>query len=178
MSYMTMEEQIASHLTFLKNEQLTVDELLIDKGFVRCDIVGTSQSRGELCYQTKKTSLRNGLVGLATWLRSKGGEIKTYKTYGLSEARETREQDPVEIATTTGNEAIKNAQLFWHMSDQIGESEYLLKKGVGYYGIRFPSWRPSSTPVSPGRPAMTSTSRSHARPPAASPYSAPAFPRA
>lgn len=34
-------------------------------------------------------------------------------------------------------ENIKKAEIFWQMSDPIGEAEYLLKKGVGYYGIRF-----------------------------------------
>lgn len=33
--------------------------------------------------------------------------------------------------------ASEKAKLFWSMSDQIGEAEYLLIKGVGYYGIRF-----------------------------------------
>lgn len=136
MSYMTMEEQIASHLAFLKNERMAVEELLVDKGFIRCDITGAPQGRGELCYQTKKTFLRNGLVGLATWLRTKGGEIKTHKTYGLSNLKKSLEEE-VEIVSTNKKEAIEKAKFFWNMSDQTGESEYFLKKGVGYYGIRF-----------------------------------------
>jgi len=135
MSYMTMEEQIASHLIFLKNEQLAVEELLIDKGFTRCNIIGESQGRGELCYQTKKNLLQNGLVGLITWLRTKNGEIKTHKTYGVLESQVTQYKH-IEISVPK-NAAIERAKLFWHMSDQIGESEYFLKKGVGYYGIRF-----------------------------------------
>jgi hypothetical protein len=57
MSYMRMEEQIASHLAFLKKEQFAVDELLIDKGFIRCNIIGEPTGRGELCYHTKMTLL-------------------------------------------------------------------------------------------------------------------------
>jgi len=129
MSYMTIEEQIASHLAFLSNEQVAVDELMIDKGFL--------QGRGELCYQTKKTFLRNGLVGLATWLRTTGGEIKNHKTYGLSNSQKSENKEPLEMILTGPQEAIKKAKYFWSMSDQIGSSEYLLKKGVGYYGIRF-----------------------------------------
>jgi len=138
MSYMTIEEQIASHLAFLKKEQFVIDDLLIDKGFIRCNMIGDSASRGELCYQTKKTLLRNGLIGLATWLRIKGGEIKTHKTYGLSNAKLPLEQDLTNIKDIECNaEAVEKVKLFWNMSDQIGEAEYLLKKGVGYYGIRF-----------------------------------------
>lgn len=137
MSYMTMEEQIISHLDFLKKEQLAIDDLLIDKGFVRCNIVGESTGRGELCYQTRKTLLRNGLIGLATWLRTKGGEIKTHKTYGIPSVKLLLDEVPEKIKDKTSNEAMAKAKLFWNMSDQIGEAEYLLKKGVGYYGIRF-----------------------------------------
>ena len=135
MSYMTMNEQIASHLTFLKGEQVVIEELLIDKGFIRCDVVGAPPGRGELAYQSKQTLLRNGLVGLMTWLRTTGGAVKTHKTYGLSDLEKPSDVNQSETAET--NEAIKKAKLFWQMSDETGESEYLLKKGVGYYGIRF-----------------------------------------
>jgi len=136
MSYMTMEEQITSHIAFLKNEQIAINELQLDKGFIRCDIVGTS-GRGELCYQTKKTLLKNGLIGLSTWLRTKGGEIKTHKTYGLSSSWKSLNDNQEIMFLTDKQEAIKKAKFFWDMSSQIGSSEYLLKKGVGYYGIRF-----------------------------------------
>lgn len=134
MSYMTMEEQIISHLNFLKKEQIAIDNLLIDQGFVRCHIVGESIGRGELSYQTKKTLLRNGLIGLATWLRTKGGEVKTHKTYGLPSTTLSSNADLKKINSSM---ALEKAKFFWSMSDQIGEAEYLLKKGVGYYGIRF-----------------------------------------
>lgn len=135
MSYMTMEEQMASHLTFLKNEQLDITELLIDKGFIRCNLQNAPQGRGEFCYQTKKTLLNNGLVGLTTWLRTKGG-VKRHKTYGLWNQQKSSNEVP-SLDTTSESEAIKRAKLFWGTSDQIGKSEYLLIKGVGYYGIRF-----------------------------------------
>ncbi|HET6245238.1 MAG TPA: toprim domain-containing protein [Bacteroidia bacterium] len=131
---MTIEEQIVSHVMFLKKEQIAMDDLLIDQGFIRCHIVGESIGRGELCYQTKKTLLRNGLIGLATWLRTKGGEIKTHKTYGLPN---TTSLPGIDLEKIKNREASEKAKIFWNMSDQIGEAEYLLKKGVGYYGIRF-----------------------------------------
>jgi phage/plasmid primase-like uncharacterized protein len=133
---MTIDEQIASHITFLKGEQIEIDELLIDREFVRCDIIGAPPGRGELCYKTKRSVLRNGYVGLATWLRTKGGEIKTYKTYGHSEEQSSLDKNPV-VTARKNSEASEKAKLFWDMSDQTGEAEYLLKKGVGYYGIRF-----------------------------------------
>jgi phage/plasmid primase-like uncharacterized protein len=136
MSYMTMEEQIASHINFLKNEQLDIAELLIDKGFIRCDLQSASQGRGELCYQTKKTLFNNGLVGLGTWLRTKGGTVKTHKTYGLWNSQKSPNKD-LTVDRTSESEAIKRTKFFWSMSDETGESEYLLVKGVGYYGIRF-----------------------------------------
>ncbi|MBA3978468.1 MAG: toprim domain-containing protein [Nitrosopumilus sp.] len=34
-------------------------------------------------------------------------------------------------------ESTKKSELFWEYSDRTGESDYLRKKSVGYYGIRF-----------------------------------------
>lgn len=136
MSYMTMEEQIASHLAFLTENDFTVKELHIDGGFIRCNARSEITERGELCYQTKMTQLNKGLIGLATWIRGKGGQVKTYKTYGLSLASSNTKDTPIAIPRDI-SEAAKKAETFWRMSDQIGEAEYLLRKGVGYYGIRF-----------------------------------------
>jgi hypothetical protein len=36
MGYMTMQEQIESHLSFLKQENFIIDTLQIDQGFIRC----------------------------------------------------------------------------------------------------------------------------------------------
>ena len=136
MAYMTIEEQIESHLAFLKQQNFAVNELHIDSGFVRCNQAGQNTGRGELCYQTKTTRLDRGLVGLATWLRGEGGKIKIHKTYGLPDAKINNSE--IKCEPTDGqNESLEKARAFWEMSDQIGEAEYLLKKGVGYYGIRF-----------------------------------------
>jgi phage/plasmid primase-like uncharacterized protein len=133
MSYMTMEEQIASHFAFLKEQNFTIDKLHIDGGFVRCHHSNHIAGRGELCYQTRKTQLRNGMVGLATWCRGEGGQTKTHKTYGPAPS----DQCEVKIRSTEKQEESRKAEIFWRMSDEVGEAEYLLKKGVGYYGIRF-----------------------------------------
>ena len=138
MSYMRMEEQIASHLTFLKEQNFIVDELHIDKGFIRCHAIDQTTNRGELCYQTRKNQLKNGLVGLYTWLRGINGEVKIHKTYGLSFQNSTTDLTIKEASISANQQkAIEKAEAFWRMSDQAGEAEYLLRKGVGYYGIRF-----------------------------------------
>ena len=135
MSYMTIEEQIASHYTFLKEQNFAIDKLNIDGGFVRCCHSDQIAGRGELCYQTKKNQLRNGMVGLATWCRGEGGQTKTHKTYGPAPSDLCSSE--IKVASPEKPEEVRKAEIFWQMSDEVGEAEYLLKKGVGYYGIRF-----------------------------------------
>jgi phage/plasmid primase-like uncharacterized protein len=126
---MTMEEQMASHLKFLKDQSVSVEELQIDAGYVRCHSIDETDGRGELCYWTKQNQLNNGMIGLISWCRGKGGKIKIHKTYGYP---------PNNTNSKNINEA-RRAEFFWQMSNSVGESEYLLKKGVGYHGIRFRS---------------------------------------
>ena len=135
MSYMTMEEQIASHYAFLKEQNFAIDTLNIDGGFIRCCASNQASGRGELCYQTQKNQLRNGMVGLATWCRGEGGQVKTHKTYGRACPRFS--ESMVKNIPTERLEEVRRAEIFWQMSDEVGEAEYLLKKGVGFYGIRF-----------------------------------------
>lgn len=138
MSYMTMDEQLASHLAFLKNQNFAVEELHIDGGFVRCCAIDRTTGRGELCYQTQKNQLKNGLVGLATWCRGSGGQTNTHRTYGLSFPSPKGKVDAKgAVPSIDMLEEIRKAEVFWQMSDQVGEAEYLQRKGVGYYGIRF-----------------------------------------
>jgi phage/plasmid primase-like uncharacterized protein len=138
MSYMTMEEQIASHLTFLKNQNLAVEKLEIDGGFVRCCFLDRTTGRGELCYQTKKNQLNNGMVGLATWCRISGGQTNTHRTYGLPFPVHNAKVNVLDATDVIDAlEELRKADVFWRMSDQVGEAEYVRRKGVGYYGIRF-----------------------------------------
>lgn len=138
MSYMTMKEQIRSHLSFLVSNGLDVSELKINSGFIRCRSVGQDDGRGELSYKTTQSVLNNGTIGLATWCRCQGGVVKTHKTYGSLEGTgingmlldgQIEEQGDLESA--------RKSELFWEYSDHVGESDYLRRKGVGYYGIRF-----------------------------------------
>jgi phage/plasmid primase-like uncharacterized protein len=148
-AYMTMQEQIASHLEFLQQHDFVVDELHIDGGFIRCCPTEKTSGRGELCYQTRKTQLRNGLVGLITWIRGIGGENNTHKTYG--EDFPHNEQSKSQQNITQRLKTTENIEIFWELSDELGESEYLLRKGVGYYGIRFRNGEYGKTAIVPMR---------------------------
>jgi len=139
MSYMTKTEQIQSHLNFLVSNGLNVVELKVNSGFIRCLSVEQNDGRGELSYKTTQSILNNGMIGLATWCRCQGGIIKTHKTYGSAESECTKEMSLMkEKMEKPGDaESGRKAELFWEYSDTIGEAEYLRRKGVGYYGIRF-----------------------------------------
>jgi hypothetical protein len=138
MSYMTMKEQIRSHLNFLLSSGLNVRELKINSGFIRCRLVGQDDDRGELSYKTTQSLLNNGMIGLATWCRCQGGIVKTHKTYGSPEnAGISGISLGGQIEEQADLESVRKSELFWEYSDQSGESDYLRRKGVGYYGIRF-----------------------------------------
>ena len=138
MSYMKMKEQIRSHLNFLVSNGLEVNELKINSGFIRCRSVGQDDGRGELSYKTTQSLLNNGMIGLATWSRCQGGVVKTHKTYGSPENADTNGMSPDGQIEEPGDlESSRKSELFWEYSDHIGESDYLRRKGVGYYGIRF-----------------------------------------
>jgi hypothetical protein len=155
MKYMTIKEQIRSHLNFLLSHELDVNELKINAGFIRCRSVGQSEGRGELCYKTTQSTLNNGMVGLATWCRCQSGVIKTHKTYGISENKEPCGifVSGEKMHESVDAESLRKSELFWEYSECIGESDYLRKKGVGYYGIRFRSNAYGNVAVIPLRDA-------------------------
>lgn len=145
MAYMTLQEQLLSHTEFLHQCGLQVEKVQIGQGFLRYPATYGCKTRGELCYSTKACRLRNGKLGLATWVRGEKGVISVHKTYGrldsfffgLSYSISDEgccisdEKDHQKI------EAMHKAEVFWRLSDSYGNSDYLHRKGVGYYGIRF-----------------------------------------
>ena len=141
MTYMTINEQIKSHIEFLKSNDLEVDELKINAGFIRCMFRGKIGNRGELCYKTTQSQLNNGMLGLATWCRCQGGVINTFKTYGLPLTKNPEVNNMfsqnIEGYEQTDVGSRRKSGLFWEYSERVGESDYLRRKGVGYYGIRF-----------------------------------------
>ncbi len=151
MAYMTIEEQVASHIDFLRKHGFVIEGLHIERGFVRCHSTIKETARGEICYQTKKNQLRNGLIGLVTWARCIGGETKIHKTHGQDFS--TAQQQESQRISKEPNQVDK-IDGFWAMSREIGEAEYLLKKGVGYYGIRFRDEEYGKVAVIPMRDIM------------------------
>lgn len=145
MAYMTTQEQLLSHTEFLRQRGLHVEEIQIGKGFLRCPATYGSKGRGEFCYSTKASRLRNGMLGLATRVRGENGVISTHKTYGqydpfffgLSYSLSNKDSCTSDERDCQRTEAANKAEIFWHLSDTWGSSDYLHWKNVGYYGIRF-----------------------------------------
>lgn len=142
MGYKKHNDLLAEHIAFLDSHGLNVDELKIDSGFIRCCSIGNT-GRGELCYKTTSTSMDNGLIGLATWCRGVNG-TGNFQSYGCASV--DRENQPIitkpkaneyTFSSEKHDEAAKKAFGFWNNSQLSGTSDYLDRKGVGYYGIRF-----------------------------------------
>jgi Toprim domain-containing protein len=148
MEYMNFERQTIKHLQFLRQVGMEVDSLKINpQEFIRVGTTG-ELGRGEYAYKTVSRVLRNGMIGLLTWCRSEGGAVTTYKTCGwpchhaemdrfFSEAEFRIEFQPMmekNIHLSADPEKIKK---FWDLSSRHGRSDYLERKGVGSYRIRF-----------------------------------------
>lgn len=143
MAYKTFTQQISEHIKFLHSQGFEVDNLKINEGFIRCQKIGSTKGRRELSYKTSSRPMDNGLLGIATWCRNIEGAPSNYQTYGHSQ------QDgelplaikPVRNSIPTGHEkyldAAKRAYGFWQHSAVQGTSDYLIRKDVGSYGIRF-----------------------------------------
>jgi hypothetical protein len=146
MTYKTFTEQVLEHVAFLQGRQFDIDELKVDSAFVRCRAIGQVAGRGELSYKTTSGKLNNGLFGLATWFRGVEGESGDFKTYGLGPDGSDVPVKPPPVFTApliedTGSyeKAACKAFGFWKHSAITGKADYLDRKGVGYYGIRFRS---------------------------------------
>lgn len=145
MGYMTFEQQQVKHLQFLQEAGLEVTSLIIDSSdFIRSRTTD-ELGRGEYAYKTVSRMLNNGMMGLMTWRRSERGEISTYKTYGwpcnpTDEERYSSSQIVYQTVTKGNillNTNVDRMRKFWELSSQYGVSDYLIRKGVGSYRIRF-----------------------------------------
>jgi phage/plasmid primase-like uncharacterized protein len=143
MPYKSYSEQIREHLIFLKSNHFDITELEVNGDFVRSHQAGQCRSRGELAYKTRAMKLNNGLTGLQTWFRGPQGETCSFQTYGLgpSENEEIIHVEALVEANqknTLKHDATgRKAYGFWQHSSIHGKSEYLERKQVGCYGIRF-----------------------------------------
>lgn len=87
--------------------------------------------------------IANDLIGLSSWCRGVNGE-SNHQTFGEGptgcEVLRFHHDDPklnVSNDLERHETAAKKAYDFWIHSSETGESDYLKRKGVGYYGIRF-----------------------------------------
>lgn len=137
MGYMKFEQQVALHLQFLQQAGLTVDNLSINsREFIRSRKKG-EEGRGEYAYKTVTRQLNNGLFGLMTWCRGIDGTVKTYKTYGSPVSDKTTPVNQATDKTTVCGCDESKIKHFWEYSSCKGESDYLQRKCVKAYGIRF-----------------------------------------
>jgi hypothetical protein len=148
MGFMTFEQQQVKHIQFLQEAGLEVASLIIDSPeFIRSRRLGEI-GRGEHAYKTVTRILNNGMMGLMTWCRSKSGEINTYKTYGwpFSAANKGRffsnttsqvANQPIAERNIPLDADLEKIRKFWELSSLYGVSDYLTRKGVGSYRIRF-----------------------------------------
>lgn len=144
MGYKTYNELIAEHIKFLHSHGLDVETFEIDAGFVRCRAIDCTKGRGELSYKATSTRMGNGLIGLATWCRGIIGVVN-FHNYGLNQT-EGKQPPIVEMSRVLERNyipcekheiAARKAYGFWKHSQLIGVSDYLDRKEVGFYGLRF-----------------------------------------
>lgn len=148
MEYMNFEQQTIKHLQFLRQVGMEVDSLKINpQEFIRVGTTG-ELGRGEYAYKTVSRVLRNGMIGLLTWCRGTGGTVTTYKTYGwpchpaemdrfFSETKFQIQSQPMMEKNIHLSADLKKIKKFWDLSSRHGRADYLERKGVGSYRIRF-----------------------------------------
>lgn len=144
MSYKSYLEQIREHITFLQSKGFDIEDLKVDEDFVRSHQVEKQQYRGELAYKTRTVKLNNGLTGIQTWFRGPHGETSNFQTYGIGPTKNEgiellkRTQEATLNTETEKYEVVgRKAFGFWQYSTMSGRSDYLERKKVGNYGIRF-----------------------------------------
>jgi phage/plasmid primase-like uncharacterized protein len=153
----TYEDQIREHIDFLRSNGLDITELNIftagqgNTEYVRCRALDETSGRGEYFYQTTGSFLNNGKYGLSTICRIPGGvRVAPFRTYGLppfgninqSQVNHSPFAKPeIKISGNQENkssdEAARKSQYLWNQANESGRSDYLERKGVGSYGIRF-----------------------------------------
>ena len=169
MKTLTYYEQLSSHLNYLQLIGLEIKEILVNsKAWIRCRnavIEGMSNQGkeelshrdGDCVYRTSTFKMENGLCGMITNYRI-GSEKGTYKTYGKWETSSNKEcvadkeqelpkkkELGLEIVGSiddilAGHErAARSTFGFWINSSTSGTSDYLVRKQVGSYGLRFRS---------------------------------------
>lgn len=141
---MIYEEQVRSHVEFLRSCGLDVQILEFGQ-FVRCcSIEEVSKSKYVYICNAYKMNNKN-FLGLSTWCRGKSGTESSFKTYGQNSnnleiiTAPFHKPKTIHNLTETHEIAARRAYGFWKNSSLFGSSDYLTQKGVGAHGIRFRS---------------------------------------
>lgn len=161
MAYKSYAKQIAEHLEFLRAKNFNINELVVNptRKEIRCCAADETHGRGKLAYRCTPRRLNNDLLGLGTWCRGLLGEEDYFMTYGLWPDSDNSEIQEPFISRTQMREsegshfdlAARRAYGFWIHSAFTEKSDYLDKKGVGYYGLRFRRNRYGNVAVVPMR---------------------------
>ncbi|NDD58985.1 MAG: hypothetical protein EBZ47_07040 [Chlamydiae bacterium] len=143
-AYKTYTEQVQEHIKALNENGLNISDLKLDSSrWVRCHGHEETKGRGEYSYISSTEQLDNGLLGIRTSFRGQNG-LGNIKTYGLHPSENENvsfsAHHMVHEAPKEEQEAAARwAYGFWSHSNIQGSSNYLDRKGVGSYGIRFRS---------------------------------------
>lgn len=142
----TYEEQISEHLTQLRNAGLDVENLEIgSERFIPCYNLKGGREKS-LAYKTQERQLNNGNIGLITWYRSADGVTDTIKTQSpnLDDCSKHKPfvknipASPSDKINTKINDAVaKKAYGIWMNASDVGTSDYLNRKRVCSYGLKF-----------------------------------------
>ena len=133
----TFQEQIESHLKFLKEEGLQVASLDMSGRFVRCCAIGET-GRGNYTYKCWCNQMNGEKLGVVTFVRGLGGKTATHKTYGMSGDYTPTPSSGDARSTKDEREAEERARKYFEMhSSTEGWSPYLDAKKIKPYGIRF-----------------------------------------
>lgn len=125
-----------------------VDEIIVDGRIHRYDPPGAKRGR-KPCWYVLYDLPSGHLVGsFGDWrVNDKGTEFRSWESGAAqpdaeqtkryrAQAAAARKRSEQELAAARKN-AAEDARILWPKLSPIGESKYLLKKGVGAYGIRF-----------------------------------------
>lgn len=140
-----VSSQEASHLAWLQSLGFDIGSLEVG-GWIKCAGNEKTRSNGAFAYKTWINDLREGGQGMLTRAKvhDKDYEYKTLPStdikssfFRLSLIPDFDKQQRANKEADKHKAAAQKAYGFWQHSLTSGASDYLDRKGVGYYGIRF-----------------------------------------
>ena len=139
----TYSNQVHEHLAFLQSHGFDVNHLEFGKS-IRCHSFDHIEGRGNLSYRSMQNEMSKGYVGIITNCRDLTGARHEYKTYGLGSNGTATSPISAPIVQSAKinqerehEESARRAYGFWQRSSTQGISDYLIRKQVSSYGLRF-----------------------------------------